>query len=81
MDNIISKNNSFQLAEMLPCSKMELKAAKNPNLSRTINNIVKCCYKGIDLAGQSYTKLKAMNFELMENIFRMSDFSILEKLF
>ena len=74
------KKNFFPLAEALPCSKLELKAAKNQNFSRTINNIVKCCYKGIDLKGQNYTKLKEMNPDLMENIFSMSYFSLLEKI-
>ena len=53
---------------------MELQSAKNPNLARTINNIIKCCYKGVDLKGTCYTKLKELNPELMKNIFGMSSF-------
>lgn len=71
----------FQLSEMLPCSKMELKAAKHSNLSRTINSIIKCCYKEIDLKGQNYTKLRKINPELMDNIFRMSYFLYRKKYF
>ncbi|CAF4215205.1 unnamed protein product [Rotaria sp. Silwood2] len=61
---------SVELGNKLPCSKIELKQAKSTNSSRTINSLITCCYKGVDLKGQCYTKLKKMNPELMNNIYK-----------
>ncbi|CAF2964896.1 unnamed protein product, partial [Rotaria sp. Silwood2] len=69
-EQIKSENNkqSAELGKKLPCTNIELKLAKSSNPSATINNLIKCCLKNIDLKTMSYDKLKKGNAELLERI-------------
>ena len=60
------------MGQKLPCSSIELKLAKKPNASATINNVIKCCFKDVELKEMSYEKLKAINCQLLEQIYGMS---------
>lgn len=45
--------------------------AKASNPSATINRLVKCCFKDIDLNGMCYDKLKNLNSALLDQIYGM----------
>ena len=47
---------------------IELKLATKTNVARTINNLVKCCFKDYDLKNYSYEKLKAIDENLLTKI-------------
>ncbi|CAF2069545.1 unnamed protein product [Rotaria magnacalcarata] len=57
-----------ELGKRLPCKNIELKLAKKANASATINNLIKVCFKNIELKNMSYEKLKAEDSQLLENI-------------
>ena len=61
----------IRLEKKLPCTSVELKLAKKPNPSATINNLIKCCFKNVDLKTMCYEKLKANNQQLLEQIYSM----------
>ncbi|CAF3058314.1 unnamed protein product [Rotaria socialis] len=56
------------IGKRLPCKNIELKLAKKANASATINNLIKVCFKNIELKNMSYEKLKAEDSQLLENI-------------
>lgn len=57
------------MGKLLPCSEIELKLAKKTLVASTINNLVKYCFKGLDLKNYSYQKLKSIDEKLLKNIY------------
>lgn len=62
---------SVQVGKLLPCSEVQLKLAKKSNAACTINNLIKYCFKDLDLKKYSFLKLKSMNETLLANIYGM----------
>ncbi|CAF4980881.1 unnamed protein product [Rotaria sp. Silwood1] len=57
-----------ELRKKLPCSDVEIRLAKKPNPAATINNLIKFCFKDVDLTEMSYEKLKFKNPSLLLDI-------------
>ncbi|CAF1113010.1 unnamed protein product [Rotaria magnacalcarata] len=57
-----------ELSNKLPCSDIEIKLAKKSSPACTINNLIKCCLKDIELVEMSYEKLKAKDATLSKDI-------------
>ena len=54
-----------------------MKLAKKGNPLGTINNLIKLCFKDVDLKDMSYEKLKAINSQLLEQIHGMLNASFI----
>ncbi|CAF4540905.1 unnamed protein product [Rotaria socialis] len=57
-----------ELSNKLPCSDIEIKLAKKSSPAATINNLIKCCFKDIELVEMSYEKLKTKDASLLKDI-------------
>ena len=59
----------LSVSKKLPCSDVEIKLAKKSNPAATINNLIKYCFKDVDLTEMSYENLKVKNPSLLVDIY------------